>query len=193
MVFGFDDLIEGATISEILFFIASSIFGPDALISVEGSIISFFSNLLGKEGIIALSEIINDEASLTSEIIVKEFEQEGIAIWEEEELEFIKGSTTKLGFIQRVSVIAKNLASNGVNFVTGEGTLLLKKIMKPAIEILKKGIKVSLDPKILAPSLIAAVGGTALYKKFQNTSRVVEDEIEGKTKYLIRNNLLPDV
>lgn len=173
MVFGIDDLIEGATFSEIIFFLATSIFGEASVIAAGDTATTFLMNLLGEDGVIAISEIINGQAVTKSAVIEiePEFEKLGLSLWEDENIAFQPiGGTTKEGFIQRVATIAKNMAKNGVSFATKEGRDLLNNVVKSSLDLARKGVKTALDPKILAPSVIAALGANKIYDSFRKTA-----------------------
>lgn len=189
MVFGIDDLIEGATLSEVIFFIATSIFGEAALATAGETATTFLMNLLGEDGIIAISEIINGQAVTRSAVIElePEFEKLGLSIWEDENIAFQPiGGTTKEGFIQRVATIAKNMAKNGVSFATKEGRDLLNNVVKSSLDLARKGVKTALDPKILAPSVIAALGANKIYDSFRKTADQGIKRATGELHHIVR-------
>ena len=175
MVFLFDDLLEGATISEILFFIGSSILGDAAAVTSAETITAFISDLLGTEGTQAITDIIAMIKGETLPInvieidelggtVLKSVQDEGIFLWEEEPE--LAEKVTQNEFLNKFTILGNQLAKNGVNMASKNGIDLLKQIVKTTIQLTTKGVKTALDPKIVVPSLIGGIGANKLFQKF---------------------------
>jgi hypothetical protein len=176
MDFGLGELAIG----EILYFIGESIFGAEALASSTTAVTTFFENLLGEPGIQAMQNIVDIITGQSIPETVGSMEEFGgfqlkkeiddIFIWEN--VPELNQVVDKATFMDNVQVVAHQMMKNGIDVTQKEGKAFLLKTIKKTIELASSGVKTSIDPKILVPSIIGGGLGTKFFinaqKKAQN-------------------------
>ena len=176
MDFGIGELAIG----EILYFIGESIFGAEALASSTTAVTTLFENLLGEPGIQAMQnivDIVTGQSLPTNIASIDEFggmtlkkEIEDIFIWEN--LPELNQVVDKPTFMNNVQVIASQMMKNGIDITQKEGKAFLLKTIRKTIELASSGVKTSIDPKILIPSVLGSGVATKYFmdaqKKAQN-------------------------
>jgi len=175
MDFGIGELAIG----EILYFIGESIFGAEALASSTTAVTTLFENLLGEPGIQAMQNIVDivSGQSLPSNIAsIDEFggmtlkkELDDIFIWEN--VPELNQVVDKATFMDNVQVVAYQMTKNGIDIAQKDGKELLLKTIRKTIELASSGVKTSLDPKILVPSIIGGGLGTKFFINAQKKAK----------------------
>lgn len=185
MVFGFDDVLEGFAIGDILYFIGEAIFGGEAISAGVESVSNFFFKLLDKEGIIAIQEIIdlvNGKSVPYGKIIddyggliIKKIDT--ISTWENTP-ELNKIFISKEALNSRLVIIANQLMKNGVNILNKNGFNFFKSLIKNTIQIAIKGVKKSVNPEIIIPASLGVLGANKIYFSMKNKTKKEKSKLD---------------
>jgi hypothetical protein len=199
MVFGIDDILELSAL-EIITMIGSSVFTEltGFVTTSMASVSESFSGLLGEEGVAtvvdfvkigggksvsSVSSVVNE---LIPETLIETFEDEGFTLWEAEPE--IQKTIPKNVFIDKFKELGVNLIKQGINMKDKSGIDLIKTIVSKALSLGRNGLNKVVDPKVIGPSILAALGTNKLYNSFKLKS---DKTIRSITSSNIPTSIIP--